>query len=217
MSEKVLVIPRSVFENVGVFHGFSPDAGSYLEEFFDLPFAKFIDRAEAEEDPSFKQIIPYCVLVHDGRICVYERGVTGGEKRLAKKASIGIGGHINPVDVTSEDGYFDRAAYENAVTRELREELRIGSNITLRRVAGVINDDSNPVGSVHLGIVEIFMLDGEDVSSNEDAIENCRFVEVDELISSDEIKLEPWSSIVVDHLPDIFDDILDIIPPEDKD
>ena len=204
-TEQVLCVPNELFRSVGDFQGFFPDAEPFLNEFFDLPFAQFRPRDEVETDPTFKQLIPYCLLVHEDKIFVYERGKSGGEKRLTAKLSMGIGGHINPVDQAKGD--IDLTAYENAVQRELLEEVTIGSAIESRRVIGIINDDSNSVGQVHLGVVEVFYLDGEDVKPNEDAIANGRFVPLSE-IAGLHSQFESWSGILSENLAQILDETI---------
>jgi predicted NUDIX family phosphoesterase len=121
----------------------------------------FVPRSAAEEDPSLKQIIPYAVFRHGGRILHYTRGAKSGEKRLVAKSSIGIGGHVNDTD---ECQHFDQATYHNAVRREIGEELRLGGGFSERAVA-LINDDSSEVGRVHLGIVHIVDLENDTVSA----------------------------------------------------
>ncbi|MCL1828600.1 MAG: NUDIX domain-containing protein [Oscillospiraceae bacterium] len=108
---------------------------------------EFLPREAAEEDPGYKQIIPYAVICRSGEVFVTRRLNKGGERRLHGLMSIGLGGHINP----GPDGGGMRAV-TTGLMRELNEEVRteqIGE-IVMR---GVINDDSNPVGSVHLGFL----------------------------------------------------------------
>lgn len=76
--------------------------------------------------------------------CTTPGGGSGGEARLHDKGSIGIGGHINPVD--RQSGHDDVSTYLAGVEREIREELVIDGGCT-QRVLGVINDDSNEVGA----------------------------------------------------------------------
>ena len=96
--EEILVIPRALFDELGSFQGIQTDVVRYLEAILDPANNFFMDRAEAEEDPSHKQIIPYAIFHHDGRYLHYTRGKSGGESRLHAQGSVGIGGHINPVD-----------------------------------------------------------------------------------------------------------------------
>lgn len=193
--EQVLVVPRAAFEAAGYFEGHREGGESYLEAFMKPGVASFMDREAAENDPSHKQIIAYAIFCHQGRILHYTRGGSGGEARLHDKGSIGIGGHINPVDC--QEGQTDAAAYMAGVEREIREELVIDGHCS-QRVLGVINDDSNEVGAVHLGIVHLFELDTDRVRANESALANLRFVHPDELTGDLFDRLETWSQLALD-------------------
>src|SRR4030042_529660 len=129
------------------------DVEQYLREIFLQGAPCFMNRAEVEEDPSYKQLIPYVIMSCDGKYLNYVRGRRAGEKRLVGLRSIGIGGHINPVD--NEVPVFDtdfREMYAAAVEREVAEEVNVEAGHS-DRIAALLNDDSNRVGSVHLGIV----------------------------------------------------------------
>lgn len=194
--EHVLVIPRALFDELGAFQGFQPDAPRYLNAILAPNSNFFLPRPEAELDPTHKQIIPYSIFHHQGRYLVYTRGGKSGEKRLHAKQSIGIGGHINPVD--ERENSLAETTYFNGVEREITEELVLKGQHT-QRVIGLINDDSNEVGQVHLGVVHLFDLDNDDVISNEDAIQDLHFATLDELAAAAD-NLETWSSICVKHL-----------------
>ena len=158
------------------------------------PWFRLSER-RAENDPSHKQIIAYAIFCHQGRILHYTRGGSGGEARLHDKGSIGIGGHINPVD--RQSGHDDVSTYLAGVEREIREELVIDGGCT-QRVLGVINDDSNEVGAVHLGMVHLFELDTDRVRANESALDNLRFVTPEELSGDMFNKLETWSQLALE-------------------
>lgn len=194
--EHVLVIPRALFDELGAFQGFQPDSERYLKAILAPGSNFFLPRPDAELDPTHKQIIPYSIFHHQGKYLVYTRGGKSGEKRLHAKQSIGIGGHINPVD-EREDSLAE-TTYFNGVEREIVEELVLKGNHT-QRVIGLINDDSNEVGQVHLGVVHLFDLDHDEVSSNEDAILDLHFASLEELAAAAD-NLETWSSICVKHL-----------------
>lgn len=121
--------------------------------------AVFMDRPRAEEDPSHKQLIPYCALLAGPEVFCVERLPAQGEARLHGKLSIGIGGHINPVDtgtapISSGGRSPAPGTVRTALQRELCEELTIPATWPDRaRFVGLINDDSDPVGSVHVGLV----------------------------------------------------------------
>lgn len=150
----------------------------------------FLDRVAAEDDPSHKQLIPYCIFKCGDRVLHYTRGKAGGEGRLHAKISVGVGGHINPVDMG--EGRKGSAAYYAAVQREIDEELEIGSDYQMR-VLGLLNDDSNAVGQVHLGVVHLVELEGEDVASREDALTDLSWATVEELNGELFERLETWS------------------------
>jgi predicted NUDIX family phosphoesterase len=199
-AENILVVPRHVFETLGAFQGLSLEADRYLAAFLDPQNNLFLPRPSAEEDPSHKQIIPYLVLRHGDRVLGYTRGKSGGEARLHAKMSIGIGGHMNDGDTHAT--HFDRAAYLRAVERELHEELAIPGAYRQRAVA-LINDDSNEVGRVHLGIVHLVEVDSTDIRPREDAIRDLTFLTAAEL-QEQRARLESWSQIVADALPQLL-------------
>lgn len=189
--ENVLVVPRSLFEHLGLFEGLCFDVDRYVPALLDPRNNLFLPRSAAEDDPSHKQLIPYLVIRHGNRVLHYTRGKSGGEARLHAKGSIGIGGHINDGD--SHASHFDSAAYNRAVERELNEELVITGTWS-QRVAALLNDDSNDVGRVHLGIVHVINLSSPDVKPREDAIRDLRFLTAEELEPLRE-HLETWSQI----------------------
>lgn len=195
--EEILVIPRSLLDELGSFQGIKTDIDNYLESILDPKNNFFMDRGKAEEDPSFKQIIPYCLFHHNGRYLHYVRGKSGGESRLHAQGSVGIGGHINPVD--EREDHLGRATYLAGVEREIEEELNIEGGHK-NRIVGLLNDDSNPVGKVHLGVVHIFDLDTDQVSSNEDALAELAFYDADTLKGEMLERLETWSHSCVEQL-----------------
>jgi predicted NUDIX family phosphoesterase len=197
--EQVLVVKRSFFDELGSFQGLCAAVDDYLPKFMLKENNFFAPRSTAEDDPSLKQIIPYAVFLHGGKILHYTRGSKSGEKRLVAKSSIGIGGHINDTD---ESLHLDQSTYHNAVQREIREELRLGGGFAERAVA-LINDDSTEVGSVHLGVVHLVDLENDDVRAGEKAIAELGFATREELLARRE-DFEIWSQIVLDALPELL-------------
>jgi len=193
-TEQVLVIRRSLFDELGSFHGLNPEISRYLPIFFQPGNHFFVPRADAEEDPSLKQLIPYVVVTSGEKILHYRRGSGSGETRLLKKGSVGIGGHINDGDGLGEA--FDSAAYQRALMRELQEELSLGSAFIERPLA-LLNDDTNPVGAVHLGIVHQCHLAEPQVTANEAAIAELGFLSREELVERND-QLESWSQLVLE-------------------
>lgn len=192
--EQILVVPTEVFHRLGHFQGFSPDAEVYLAELLKPEHVSFRPRGEMEQDPSFKQLIPYCILRYTSEEGVeslfeYTRGTGQGEGRLHRKRSIGIGGHISALDAAGSNG----DPYRTGMRRELDEEIIIDTPFC-EHCVGLINDDESEVGRVHLGIVHIFDLGRPAIQPREDDIIACGFRSVAEL-QGDLTGFETWSSI----------------------
>lgn len=195
--EQVLVVPRSVLEEIGMFQGIKAEGvETALEKLLDPGTHFFMDRAEAEEDPSHKQLIPYCVFRAGDKLLHYTRGKSGGENRLHAKLSVGVGGHINPID--SEEGRTGPDAYFSAVKREIEEELDLPGGYE-QKIVALINDDSNAVGQVHLGVVHLVDLGDERAAAREDALAELGFSPLTELADGLFERLETWSQHCVQH------------------
>lgn len=195
--EQVLVVPRARLERVGMFQGFCGSPDRYVTDLLDPAHTFYRPRSTVEEDPSLKQLIPYCLLRWfdpDGasQLFAYTRGGGGGEARLRAKRSVGIGGHISDGDGLAGDA----ASYAAGMRRELNEEVTIGSPAT-ERCVGLINDDSTPVGSVHLGIVHVVDLERPDVAARESDIADHGFEPLAALLA-DRDRFETWSQLVLD-------------------
>lgn len=151
-------------------------------------------RGDAEEDVLYKQPIPYAVIKKGDKYFGYTRLSGGGETRLHGSISLGVGGHMNAIEGLDD---FNELLMEN-LNRELNEELEIDSEKLEIKVVGLINDDENEVGRVHIGLLAT-------IEISEDA--TVEVVETDQLegrwYSLDELKvdydnLESWSKFVVD-------------------
>jgi len=200
--EQVLVVERKVVEQAGMFQGLNFDVERYLRELFVPGVACFMSRAQAESDSDYKQLIPYVIMTYGGKYLSYMRGKRAGERRLVGNRSIGIGGHINPVD--NKVPLFDsdcRELYRCAVEREVAEEVTVEARHT-DHIAALLNDDSNEVGQVHLGIVHCWTLDSPSVSKQEQMIAQMAFMSRDEL---EEVRdtLETWSMLCLDNLKEM--------------
>lgn len=195
--EQILVVKREVIERVGMFQGLTFDVDRYLASLFAPGTAFFTSRPAAEKDPCHKQLIPYVLMEHEGKVLSYVRGKRSGETRLVAKRSIGIGGHINPVDEMPLFGDF-REAYLNAVKREVDEEVVVETPYT-ERVVALINDDATEVGSVHLGVVHHWSLKEPRVSRREQMITQMDFLSLDELQAARDT-METWSQMCLDYL-----------------
>lgn len=193
--EEVLVFEQKVLAEAGVFHGLKFDVDGFIDKLFEPGVLRFMRREDAEGDPSYKQLIPYVIMTYDGKYLTYVRGKRAGETRLVGNRSIGIGGHINPID---NPLFGMREMYLTAVEREVDEEVDVAGEHTDRIVA-LLNDDSNEVGSVHLGVVHLWELDSDDVTRREQMITQMSFMTLEELISVRDT-METWSALCVDGL-----------------
>lgn len=189
MTERVLVLPRIAVPDGCDFHGIRK-ADAYA--LADLRAAvathgRYLDRPSAEVDPTHKQLIPY-VVVRDGeRVFLMQRTDAGGDPRLHGKASIGVGGHLNPVDEGAD-------ALMSGLRREWAEEVQTDWEPEFELV-GLLNDDSNPVGAVHLGVVFSVDAAGRTVDVREHDKLTGAFVHADEVVASWD-RLETWSQLV---------------------
>jgi predicted NUDIX family phosphoesterase len=184
--EFVLVVPRRDLFGERAPQGFLPFGSAAELADFERTVREqgfFVERERAERDPELKQIIPYTIVTRAAstprvaagateelEVLLLKRLARGGEKRLHDKLSIGVGGHVEPIDAepaagASADGESAEfalaegrsgreAVLERGTRRELDEELVLERELTWRRV-GLLNDDSNPVGAVHLGLVQV--------------------------------------------------------------
>ena len=125
----------------------------------------------------------------------YIRGKSGGESRLHAQGSLGIGGHINPVDERADP--LGRATYMAGVAREIDEELALPSQPE-QQIVALLNDDSNAVGRVHLGFVHLFDLESEEAQAREDALSELQFKSTADLRGPLYDTLESWSRFCVD-------------------
>jgi predicted NUDIX family phosphoesterase len=199
-NENVLVVRRSLFDQLGSFQGINFESHKYLDAFLSRGNNFFLPRPEAENNPAYKQIIPYVILAHGDKVVHYVRGKKAGEQRLVAKGSIGIGGHMNE----SDESLFalDEQAYRVGVEREVNEEIKIDTQFDDRIVA-LLNDDTTDVGRVHLGVVHVFKLAEPKVEKREAMITGLTFLTKEELVARRE-SLETWSQICVDSLDQLL-------------
>ncbi|WZO95923.1 phosphoesterase [Isosphaeraceae bacterium EP7] len=193
LDERVLIVPGAELDRLGRFQGFSADVDRYLGALLAPGLAEFRARREVEDDPGFKQIIPYVVFRAGDLVFAYTRGGSGGEARLRKLRSLGVGGHVAEEDA---DGRGTLEAYEIALRRELDEEVKVDSPGRLSRI-GLINDDSTPVGRVHLGVVHLYELDRPEVIPLEDSLADPVFLPVVDLPALS-AEFETWSQVCIE-------------------
>jgi len=150
--------------------------------------SSFRPRGKVEDDPSWKQIIPYLVLRDGERLFLMKRTRAGGDERLHERYTIGIGGHVNPGDADVLGG----------LRREWHEEIAADFAPEFEPL-GLLNDDSNPVGAVHLGLVYAADAAGRPVAIREVDKLSGQFVTLDEVAAVAD-RLETWSALLFDFL-----------------
>jgi predicted NUDIX family phosphoesterase len=192
--EKVLCFERKLLEEIGLFQGINLEIEKYLPVVTSLSNIFYLNRSDAEKDKRYKQLIPYVLIMCNGKILRYRRGKGGGETRLHGLFSVGIGGHISEED----NGLFSKAVgYEEGMRRELLEEVDI-EEMQSAPVA-VINDDSTEVGYVHFGVVHVLHVANENVAGRRSGIVAPEFIPIADA-SKDPSVYESWSRLCVENL-----------------
>lgn len=191
--ELVLGIPTARLRAAGLFQGVRPFDLSLFEFLLDPAHLEYRLRGPAEQDPEFKQLIPYIVLRSGELIFHYRRGASGAEARLRALRSIGIGGHISHAeDACAAD------PYRAGMLRELREEVDIPTTYA-ESMFGLINDDTTPVGTVHLGVVHVLDLHTPHVAAREDGVAAAGFALLAHL-RTEAAEFETWSQLLLPEL-----------------
>jgi len=183
--EKILVVKRDLILPKQAWHGIKQVS---FEDFLKIinNEKQFLWRSQMEQDESYKQIIPYLVFTHNNRYFLMQRKGTASEQRLKNKYSLGIGGHIRQEDMTTES-IFDWAH------REFHEEVDYSGNLNIDPI-GILNDDGNAVGRVHLGLVLLLKGNSANISVRSE-LKSGKLVSLDECELQFE-SLESWSQEV---------------------
>jgi len=187
--EKVLVVPRDIIFGKGEWQGIKKDN---LDYYIDLikNNCQFRNREEVENDPSWQQIIPYILFNFGDKYFLYRYLEKAGEQRLRNDYILGIGGHINPVDLRPEEDIL-----EVGMMREWNEEVDYRGNLVEKKLIGILNDDRRPVESVHLGLVYQFQGDSSDIEVKENDKIKGEMVDLKEMGGYVE-NTEGWAPII---------------------
>lgn len=192
--ERVLCFERKLLEKLGIFQGLSLEVDKYLPVVTSSTGLVYLNRSEAEQNRSYKQLIPYVLLICNGKVLRYRRGKGGQETRLHGLYSVGIGGHISEED----SGLFSsKLGYHEGMRRELQEEVAVDHQQDV--AVAVINDDSTDVGYVHFGVVHIMHVPDENVAKRRSGIVTPEFVSFAEA-SKDPASYESWSRFCLEKL-----------------
>jgi len=185
--EHVFVVPRAAVIDETGWYGLRTDG---LEAFVAAleRDGRYEPRDRMEQDPNFKQVIPYLVLRDDERFFLMRRTRAGVDARLHDRYSIGVGGHLNPGD----------GGVLGGLRREWREELVAGFEPEFRLV-GLLNDDTTDVGAVHIGAVYVADAGGRTVEIRETDKLSGAFAEPDEVEAVVD-RMETWSRLCFEFL-----------------
>ena len=193
--EQILVVNRdTLFDGEqNAFNGFiSKDDNRYKEIVKSFGGFEVKRRGDMEEDPGYKQLISYCIITNGDETLVYKRLEGGGEARLHGLLSIGVGGHMN--DVESEADIAGKLRVNAA--RELEEEVGLKEDdVKNIEIHGLINDDDNEVGRVHIGLVLKIDVEKEKVINNEEDTIALEWVKNDILETMS--PYESWSELII--------------------
>jgi predicted NUDIX family phosphoesterase len=190
--EHILVVPREVLIGPNGLHGLIKRASFDHEVDLIHNHGEFLPRPAMEQDPNFKQIIPYLCFVHAGSLFVMQRKATASETRLQNKFSIGIGGHIRSTDIVGGD-------IAQWATREFEEEVDYKGTYTIQAL-GLINDDTNAVGQVHIGFAYVIRGDSAEISIKDEHATGILMTKAECLALYD--SFETWSKLAFDALKD---------------
>lgn len=186
--EQILVVKRTdLFPNNSAFQGLQKiQSTAWLETI--LSKKEFLPRSLMETDPTYKQIIPYLVFTHDNKLFLMQRQAKASETRLQSKFSLGIGGHIREEDIEDAD-------IAGWARREFHEEVIYNDNFSVEPM-GILNDDSNDVGKVHVGFVYLLKGSSNKISVQEE-LKSGMLLTIEECEPFYD-RMESWTQIVFD-------------------
>jgi predicted NUDIX family phosphoesterase len=156
----------------------------------------FRKRSELEEDPSFKQVIPYAIISNNESFCLFKRTSRQTEKRLHNKFSLGVGGHMNP----GNSKELNEQYLINELKRELFEEVKLLNGCLIEDIEfiGFINDDTISVGRVHIGLLYNIHLSNKNVVINETDRMTADWIDKPDLAEFYK-GMETWTKIIFDY------------------
>jgi len=190
--ENILVIPRAQLFSQEAWQGLRGADQINLEQYLEIIKSKcqFLPRPAMEQDPRYKQVIPYLIFRYQGKLFLMQRSAQASEVRLRDQYSLGIGGHIRQEDLVGQS-IFDWAR------REFAEEVIYDGKLDVQ-VLGILNDDSNEVGRVHLGLVLLLTGDSDQIEVSSE-LKSGKLMSMAECAAFED-RMENWSKLVFDFL-----------------
>ncbi|HZW61266.1 MAG TPA: hypothetical protein VFF04_03505 [Candidatus Babeliales bacterium] len=186
LQEQILVVKRATLFVDGTWHGIN---NKRMDEYLNIiqNNREFHARALMENDPTYKQIIPYLIFQFEDQYFLMQRKAKASETRLAGKFTLGIGGHMRAEDMEGSS-IFDWAR------REFHEEISYDGTFTIAPL-GILNDDSDAVGQVHVGLVLLLKGDSPNIHVKEELHQGflASIAECEQYLE----KMENWSKHIV--------------------
>ena len=190
MQQKILCINTDLLFEKGKWNGLKTTDLDFYYNLF-LSKSEFRIREQLESDPKYKQIIPQVILHNNGKYFLH-RQISANETRLNSLCPLPLGGHVEEFD---KDQNHD--LIEAALLRELNEEVDLKSSIINKHFIGLIYiENENPVNELHIGLLYIFDLDGQQAKIREPELEEIGWVDHEYLIKHLE-ELTYWSRVFV--------------------
>lgn len=174
-NEKVLVASREIIFKNGHWQGLKMKDLDYYLDLIRNNF-QFKLRNEVENDPSWQQIIPYILFNFQNKYFLYRYLKKASESRLKQDYILGVGGHINPIDLSPGQDIL-----EAGMMREWKEEIDYPGDLMERKFIGILNDDTRPVEAVHLGLIYVFKGDSPEISVKEKEVLEGKLIELKDL------------------------------------
>lgn len=187
--EKILVLKRCTLFESHTWSGLQSEGMDFFQKMVTTE-GQFEWRSTMEQDPTYKQVIPYLIFNYQNNFFIMQRRSNATEERLKNKFSLGIGGHVRETDMTGST-IFDWAA------REFHEEVSYNGTLDIQPL-GILNDDSNSVGQVHIGFVLLCHGASPEISIKSEHKQGILipFNQLNDFFD----QMEPWSQIVFEYL-----------------
>jgi len=192
--EQILVVRSDVVFNPpaggGKWQGLKVDNLDYYIDLIKKNY-EFKRRGDMENDPSYQQVIPYMLFNYRGSYFLYKYLPQAGEQRLVDTYQLGVGGHINKDDINGS-----RDVLEAGMMREWEEEVDYKGNLINKKLVGILNDETNPVERVHLGLVYDFSGDSADIKIRETEKMEGRLVNLENVGECVKENRSIWAQLV---------------------
>ncbi len=187
--ELILVIKRDLLFPDGAWQGIQKEGlEKYIERI--AQYQEFQPRSLMETDELYKQVIPYLIFTHENRFFLMQRSAKASEKRLQSKYTLGIGGHVRREDIEGKD-------LIHWADREFHEEISYNDNLRIEPI-GLLNDDSNAVSRVHVGLVYLVHGDSANISIKSELSHG--FLATIQACKNHAPYMETWSQLVLDYI-----------------